>query len=205
MIDDVDNSQASVHTHELRTRFERDVLPLAGDLRLTAWGYTRSICDAEDLVQETLLRAFRAFHSFEENTYLKAWLLTIMRNTWINGYRAAGHRPAERLISDFSDLEGADPRRPMVDMTASAEQRVLHHDFDADIQRAVLALTTELRKTLYLVAISRMRYRAVAEVLGVSHYTVSSRMHRIRRVLRKELAGFEREPPPLCENETDAA
>jgi RNA polymerase sigma-70 factor (ECF subfamily) len=214
MKDDADDTQMSGQTRELRKRFERDVLPLARGLRGAAWSYTRNMSDAEDLVQETLLRAFKAFNRFQENTYLKAWLLTIMRNTRISGYRASRHRPAESLVPDFSDFEEAVAGRAILEMTASAEQQVLHHAIDSDVQLALLALTSELRETLLLVAVTHMNYREVGEVLGISPQTVGSRMHRIRKVLRERLAGFERDTltqfrPDLAaqadQNRTDAA
>jgi RNA polymerase sigma-70 factor, ECF subfamily len=143
MIDGADDNPVSAQAHELRSRFERDVLPLAGDLRGAAWSFTRNMSDAEDLVQETLLRAFRGFNRFEENTYLKAWLLTIMRNTWISGYRTFRHRPAESLVADFSDFEEIVAGQAVLEMTASAEQQALHHVFDGDVQEALLAISTD--------------------------------------------------------------
>ena len=83
--------------------FERDVLPLAGDLERFAIRYTNNSVDAEDLVQETLLKAFKASHKLGDKTYCKQWLLTIMRNTWIDKYRAKSRRPAENLVADISD------------------------------------------------------------------------------------------------------
>lgn len=186
--------EVSAQEVELRGRFERDVLPLDGYLRGAAWGYTRNLTDAEDLVQDTFLLAFKAFNTFSENTYLKAWLLTIMRNTWITRYRASRRRPAENLVPDFCGFEGLAARPATVEVTTSAEHEVMRHVFDADVQRAQLELPTELRKTVYLVAVTRKSYREVGEILGVSPQTVGSRMHRIRALMRGPLAGFERKP-----------
>src|SRR5262245_26656223 len=83
--------------------FERDVLPLVDDLHWPAFKYTQNAADAEDLVQETLLRAFKAFGRLDNGKHLKAWLLTIMRNTWISNHRARVRRPNEYLVASFSE------------------------------------------------------------------------------------------------------
>src|ERR1700753_2187880 len=88
---------------ELTARFERDAIPLLDELYAAARRLSRNRADAEDLVQETMLKAYRHFHSFREGSSLSAWLYRIMHNTWINNHRKSQHRPAEQLTGDIAD------------------------------------------------------------------------------------------------------
>ncbi|MBB5167544.1 sigma-70 family RNA polymerase sigma factor [Mycobacterium sp. AZCC_0083] len=181
-------AQESASRSDSYRSFERDVLPLTADIRRVALRYTNNRHDAEDLVQETLLKAFKAFDGLAENSYYRAWLLTIMRYTWISDYRAAARRPSESLVANVADHESTIPARSARDDSASAEHQVLRHLMDDDVREAVLALSAEMRETVYLVAIEGMKHREAAEVMGISPSTVMSRMHRIRHVMRQRLA-----------------
>lgn len=110
-------SPPSPHLDDLAARFERDVIPLRDQLFRAARRYSQSHADAEDLVQETMIKAYVGFGSFKEGTNLRAWLFTIMNHTRINHYRTAKRRPAEWLAGDVSDfLIPAGPRsRPRDD------------------------------------------------------------------------------------------
>ena len=167
--------------------FERDVLPLAGDLERFAIRYTNNRVDAEDLVQETLLKAFKASHKLGDETYCKKWLLTIMRNTWIDKYRAESRRPAENLVADISDHHEGTAAHTFCE-APSAEQQALRHTFDADLGRVMHALPEQLRETAYFVAIEGMKAREVAELMDIPLATVASRMHRFRQHVRRSLA-----------------
>lgn len=158
--------------------FERDVLPLAPELYRRAVGYTKNAADAEDLVQETLLKAYNAFDRLRADTYLRAWLLRIMRNAWISDYRARLRRPAESLVGEVDDG---------TDHAVSAENQVFRHLLDPDVSAALFALSTEMRETLYWVAVEGMSYRETAEIMGVPEGTVMSRMHRSRASMRRSL------------------
>jgi RNA polymerase sigma-70 factor, ECF subfamily len=198
------NDRASDHTHcgqqsaaqaDSPRSFERDVLPLADDLCPVALRYTRNRADAEDLVQETLLKAFKAFKAFDamaEHTHLKAWLLTIMRNAWISSYRAALRRPTVSLFVNVADHDRAIAPSAVPEEAASAEHHALRYVMDDEVRQAVHALLKEMRETVYLVAIEAMKCREAAEVLGISPRTVLSRMHRIRQRLRQPLADTAR-------------
>jgi RNA polymerase sigma-70 factor, ECF subfamily len=167
--------------------FEVQVMPLAADLLRRAKAYTGNTADAEDLVQETLLKAYRAFHTFGQDRHLKAWLLRIMRNTWINNYRAGLSRPVEALIGDVSDgyLDTV-PRR--VQHESSAEQLALLGFADDELLSAVSELPEKLRLTVYYVVIVGLSHREVSTVMNVPAGTVMSRMHRGRALLRKSLS-----------------
>ena len=97
------NDSTTTNTTRANGSFELDVLPLAGDLYRYALSRTKNAADAEDLVQDTLLKAFKAYDGVREDTYFKAWTLTIMRHTWISNHRATERRPAEHLVGDLSD------------------------------------------------------------------------------------------------------
>ena len=160
------------------SEFERDVLPLTAELYRRAVGYTNNAADAEDLVQETLLKAFNAFDRLRDDTYLRAWLLRIMRNTWISDYRARLRRPAESLVGEFDDA---------AEHEMSAENQVFRHRLDPDVSAALLSLSAEMRETLYWVAMEGMTYREAADIMGIPEGTVMSRMHRGRASMRRSL------------------
>jgi RNA polymerase sigma-70 factor, ECF subfamily len=158
--------------------FERDVMPFSAELYRRALGYTRNAADAEDLVQETLLKAFKAYHKLCGEPHFRAWLLRIMRNTWISDYRSRLHRPVENLVGDVEDG---------VDTAISAEGQVFRQQLDPDVSAALGALSNAMRETLYWVAIEGMSYREVADIMGVPEGTVMSRMHRGRAGMRRSL------------------
>lgn len=134
--------------------------------------------DAEDLVQETMLKAYNAFDRLDDHTYLKAWLLRIMRNTWISDHRARLRRPTERLVGEIDD--GAE-------YALSAESQVFRDQLDPDVSEALFALSAQMRETLYWVAVEGMTYRETADIMGVPEGTVMSRMHRSRASMRRSL------------------
>jgi RNA polymerase sigma-70 factor, ECF subfamily len=183
------NDSTTTNTIRANGSFELDVLPLAGDLYRYALSRTKNAADAEDLVQETLLKAFKAYDGVREDTYFKAWTLTIMRHTWISNYRATERRPAEHLVGDVSDEKlPSTPRDASGDML-SAEHHALRDHLDPDMIDALHALPENMRQTVYYIAIEGMKYREAAAVMGVSEGTVMSRMHRIRQNLRLALGG----------------
>ena len=153
---------------------------------------TRNPSDAEDLVQETYLKAYRAFNSFTEGTNLKAWLYRILTNTYINAYRAKKRRPEESDIDDLENfylyrrlggLEGASAGR-------SAEDEVLDHFTDDDVKAALEALPEQFRMAVLLADVEGFSYKEIAEILDVPIGTVMSRLHRGRKSLQKALLDF---------------
>jgi RNA polymerase sigma-70 factor (ECF subfamily) len=147
---------------------------------------TRHAADAEDLVQETYLRAYRGFGSFEQGTNLKAWLYRILTNTFINRYRAAKRRPDETDLEEVEDLylyrrlgglEGARASR-------SAEDELL------DVLTAVESLPENFRLAVLLADVEGFSYKEIAEILDIPIGTVMSRLHRGRRALQKRLYEF---------------
>ena len=174
---------------ELTARFERDAIPLLDDLYSAARRLTRDRADAEDLVQETMLKAYSQFRSFHGCSHLGAWLYRIMHNTWINNYRRSRRRPTEQLTADISDWQ-QEARRHHHDAQGcrAAEIDVLEKMPDRKVIQALDALPESLRMTVYYADVHGYRYREIAEILDIPVGTVMSRLHSARRRLRELLA-----------------
>ena len=164
----------------------------AGDFRQDALGHldalygfalslTRNQPDADDLVQETYLRAFRFAHRFEPGTHLRAWLFQILRNTFLTFYRR-GSRELAILDKDDTSAEGNDrwdPEAPAVPVAATV-----------DIERALGELPEEFRTALLLSDLEGFPLDEIAEIMGTPVGTVKSRIFRARRLLRRRLADY---------------
>jgi RNA polymerase sigma-70 factor, ECF subfamily len=175
-----------------RARFAEEAMPYMGSLYSAALRMTRSAADAEDLVQETYLKAYRAFGSFQEGTNLKSWLYKILTNTFINSYRSRRRRPVETDLDDVEDLylyrrlgglQGAAVGR-------SAEDLVLDQFSEADVKGAVESLPEPFRLVVVLSDIEGFSYKEIAEILEIPIGTVMSRLHRGRRALQKALVEY---------------
>ena len=151
---------------------------------------TRNAADAEDLVQETYLKAYRGFGSFSEGTNLKAWLYRILTNTYINAYRAAKRRPEVSDVEDVEDLYLYHRIAPEDGSTRSAEEEVLAGFTDDEVKAAIEALPDAFRIAVLLADVEGFSYKEIAEITDVPIGTVMSRIHRGRRALQKTLAGF---------------
>lgn len=170
----------------VRARFERDVLPLLPNLYSAALRLTRNPTDAEDLVQETYLRAFRGFGGFREGTNLRAWMYRILTNTFINSYRKKQREPVTVQDDDIEDWFLYD-RLGQSGVEASAESEVLDKIPDEDVQRALEALPEGFRMAVLLADVEGFSYKEIAQILEVPIGTVMSRLHRGRKGLQKAL------------------
>jgi RNA polymerase sigma-70 factor, ECF subfamily len=178
---------------KLSLRFERDVTPLIPGLYQRAVRITNNHADAEDLLQETMFKAYRAFRTFREGTYLSAWLHRIMTNTYINRYCAQQRRPAHWSIEQFTALQlDLHAQKPWTGRR-SAEDQLLELLPDEDIRSAMEALPEEFRTTIYYADVEGYRYSEIAELTEAPVGTVMSRLHRGRRQLRSRLANVARE------------
>ncbi len=177
---------ASTDDAALLARFEQDVVPLMQGLYSAALRLTRNPTDAEDLVQETYLRAFRGFAGFEEGTNLKAWIYRILTNTFINTYRKKQREPVTVYDDDIEDWYLYD-RLGERGMEASAETAVLEKMPDEDVQAALEALPEGFRLAVLLADVEGFAYKEIAEILEIPIGTVMSRLHRGRRSLQKAL------------------
>lgn len=178
---------------EAAARFERDALPFLDQLYSAALRMTRSPADAEDLVQETYLKAFAAFDSFAEGTNLRAWLFRILTNTFINNYRKKQRQPFSESADELTDGEllGIETRLP--GGTRSAEVEALESLGDEEVIAALSALPPDFKMAVYLADVEGFPYREIAEIMDTPIGTVMSRLHRGRKLLRDALQGYARE------------
>jgi len=161
-----------------------------GSLYSAALRMTRNPSDAEDLVQETYLKAYRAFGSFKEGT--KAWLYRILTNTFINSYRARRRRPEQTELDEVEDLYLYRRLGGLEAVSAgrSAEEEVLEHFTETEVKEAVEALPEQFRMAVLLADVEGFSYKEIAEILDIPIGTVMSRLHRGRRALQKMLHDF---------------
>ncbi len=170
-------------------QFAELAMPYMDALYSAALRMTRNPADAEDLVQETYLRAYRGFPGFQEGTNLKAWLYKILTNTFINIYRAKKRRPEQVDLDDTEDfylyrklggLEAVESQR-------TPESEVLDQMPEAVVKEALEALPEQFRMAVLLADVEGFSYKEIAEITEVPIGTVMSRLHRGRKQLQKRL------------------
>ena len=178
-----------------RDTFAADATAFAPQLFSTAVRMTRNRADAEDLVQETYMKAWRAYDSYEEGTNLRAWLFRIMTNTYINRYNAKMRRPTETELDDVEELY-LYRRLGTIDqsrMSASAEDQMMELFTDDEVKNAIEELPEAFRMPLLLSDVDGFSYKEIAEMLDVPIGTVMSRLHRGRKAMQKRLYLFAKE------------
>jgi RNA polymerase sigma-70 factor (ECF subfamily) len=172
--------------------FAGQATPFLEPLYAAALRMTRNPADAEDLVQETFIRAYRGFGSFQDGTNLRAWLYRILTNTFINSYRAKQRRPEQTELDDVEDLYLY--RRigglEAASMGRSAEDELMDLFTETEVKDAIDALPDQFRIAVLLADVEGFSYKEIAEILDVPIGTVMSRLHRGRKSLQKSLHSF---------------
>ncbi len=192
-----DDRQNDLTRHEFEGLALRHLDALYG----AAVRLTRNERDAEDLVQDTLLRAYRFFERFERGTNIKAWLFKILTNTFINRYRRANK---ERSLVDGPEqaaVQGQLVSRDASDAAADPERWYFDRVLSENVLEAVDALPIDFRMVVILADLQEFSYREIAEVLDVPVGTVMSRLFRGRRLLQKALTGYAVESGFVSEDE----
>ncbi len=172
--------------------FERELVEHMDTLYAAALRLTRNPADAKDLLQDALVRALRFHHKFREGTYLKAWLLTILRNTFINDYRKRARRPIEVELTEMEQRLAPGPDRDMAFFPEDLKAEYLLEFLGDETRSAVEALPETHRSAVIMADLQDMSYKEIAEALGCPLGTVMSRLHRGRRLLRDALPERER-------------
>lgn len=174
--------------------FAEQAMPFMDQLYAHAMRMTRNAADAEDLVQETYLKGYRAFDSFNQGTNLRAWLFRILTNSYINNYRKKQRRPDESDLGDVEDLYmyrrlgGAETAT----LGRSAEDELLDTITESEVKDAIEALPEQYRDAVLLADVEGFAYKEIAEILDVPIGTVMSRLHRGRKRLQDQLMEFGR-------------
>jgi RNA polymerase sigma-70 factor (ECF subfamily) len=178
-----------------KEQFTSDAMQYAPQLFSTALRMTRNRSDAEDLVQETYIKGWRSFHTFEEGTNLRAWLFRIMTNTYINKYNAQKRKGTEVELDDIEELF-LYKRLGSIDqsqLSSSAEDQMLNLFTDDEVKNALESLPEDFRVPVLLSDVDGFAYKEIAEMLEIPIGTVMSRLHRGRKAMQKMLYEYARE------------
>ena len=173
--------------------FEAAAMPFVDSLYNTAFRMTRNAEDAEDLVQESYLKAYKYYDKFQEGTNFKAWLFKILKNTFINSYRRRQQRPPQ---SDFADIEESFEDQVSDEVKRrikSPEEELLEDVLDEDVQRALDELPTDYRMAVVLADLEGFSYKEIAGILELPVGTVMSRLYRGRKLLEESMLSYARE------------
>jgi RNA polymerase sigma-70 factor (ECF subfamily) len=187
-----------------KEKFTSDAMQYAPQLFSTALRMTRNRSDAEDLVQETFIKGWRSFHTFQEGTNLRAWLFRIMTNTYINKYNAQKRKGTEVELDDVEELF-LYKRLGSIEqsqLSSSAEDQMLDLFTDDEVKNALESLPEDFRIPVLLSDVDGFAYKEIAEMLEIPIGTVMSRLHRGRKAMQKMLYEYARDKGLIVEPET---
>ncbi len=172
-----------------RKSFEKEALPHMEALYRTALRMTKNENDAEDLVQETFVKAYRFWDKFELGSNCRAWLFKIMTNIFINEYRSKSRSPMSVNVDDLDDnfLYG---QLAADESTKSPEQELFSKVFDDDVKKAIENLPDDFRLVVILSFLEGFSYQEIADIMDLQLGTVKSRLHRGRKLLQKGLLEY---------------
>ena len=173
--------------------FEEQALEHIDKLYAHAMRKTGNRVDANDLVQETYLKAFAAFDQFQQGTNIKAWLHRILENTYINQYRKLQNQPYYSPLEELEDWQLGDAESRTATTSRSAEAEAIDHLPASAVKDALQSIPEDFRVAVYLVDVEGYSYQEVAEIMDTPTGTVMSRLHRGRKLLREQLADYARE------------
>lgn len=173
-----------------RGEFAQQAMEFAPQLYSAALRMTSNRADAEDLVQETYLRAYRGFAGFEEGTNLRAWLFRILTNTFINTYRAKQRRVQETELDDLEDLYLYKRIGSLERASQSAEETLFEMFTDDEVKAALEGLPENFRLPVLLADVEEFSYKEIADMLDIPIGTVMSRLHRGRKAMQKALIDY---------------
>ncbi len=180
---------------ELRDLFEAQALPFIDQLYAAGLRMTRNPSDAQDLVQETFVKAFSAFHQYQQGTNLKAWMYRILTNTFINNYRKKQRDPYQNSVDELEDwqLGEATSTTSASRTSRSAEAEAIDHLPDSAVKDALQSIPDDFRMAVYLADVEGFAYQEIADIMKTPVGTVMSRLHRGRRLLRERLTDYATE------------
>ena len=185
------------------SEFENLIISQMGILYAVALKLTRNATDAQDLTQNTMLKALRFHDKFQEGTYIKAWLLTILRNTFINEYRRQVRRPTfvELSGTELAKNTAPDPAVPYEPKDNSSNE--LFELLDDEVKRATESLPDDFKQAVIMADLEDKSYKEIARVMGCPLGTVMSRLYRGRKLLRERLREYAEEHRHLSGKQED--
>jgi RNA polymerase sigma-70 factor (ECF subfamily) len=189
----VDTTGHPVAPPDIRADFEAQALIFADSLYAAAMRMTKNPEDAADVVQETFIKAYRAYDSFEQGTNLKAWLFRILTNTFITLYRKKQREGYPQALDDMAEWQVGEAPSLTQSVTRSAEADAIDRMPSAAVRKALAELPEERRLVVYFADVEGFSYQEIADIMGTPTGTVMSRLHRGRRELREALTDYARE------------